>query len=254
MKQRKLIHNTEWDVLIVLDALRHDYFERVYQRFFDGKLIEATSSGSCTETWIQCWSEQYDLTYVSGNPYMNSAGVPLRGYPSKGKIKKGYIGADHFKRIIDVWNFGWNGKFNTVTPDVMNKAVIDMTDKTNLVIHYVQPHYPYIGETRIDSASGVRLRLNVKKGFYSKKRLQKWSPVRKNKSDQYITQLRTAYMDNLLLVLEHVAELLPHLKGKVVITADHGEFLGEDRLYGHPCFCDHPLLLQIPWFIVGGKR
>ena len=248
-----MIHESDWDVLLVLDALRYDYFERVYRRFFKGELIEATSGGSCTETWLQCWDKQYDLTYVSGNPYINSAGVPIRGYPNKEKVRKGYVGADHFKEIIDVWNFGWNGRLNTVTPDVMNKAIIDMTDGTNLIAHYIQPHYPYIGKSTVTSGSGVRLRQNVKKGVYSKKRLPREKPVRRVKSRQYITQLRRAYMDNLILVLEHIVKLLPHLKGKTVITADHGEFLGEGQLYGHPCFCDYPLLLQVPWFIVEGK-
>lgn len=50
-------------------------------------------------------------------------------------------------------------------------------------------------------------------------------------------------------------ELIPHLDGKVIISADHGELLGErvdDVVYRgkHPPNVDHPALFEVPWFEV----
>jgi len=62
--------------------------------------------------------------------------------------------------------------------------------------------------------------------------------------------LRQAYRENLEIVLSHVAELCNELPGKILITSDHGELLGEGGLYSHPCGCRHPLLVEVPYFEV----
>ena len=32
--------------------------------------------------------------------------------------------------------------------------------------------------------------------------------------------------------------------------SDHGELLGENKLYSHPAGSMHPILLEVPWLIV----
>ena len=59
-----------------------------------------------------------------------------------------------------------------------------------------------------------------------------------------------AYEETLDLVLERVSEINPHLNGRIVVTTDHGELLGEDGVWGHPLNSDHPALWEIPWFEV----
>lgn len=59
--------------------------------------------------------------------------------------------------------------------------------------------------------------------------------------------VRKAYEENLEIVLNHVAQLLREFRGKIVITSDHGELLGENGLYGHPWGMRHPALIEIPW-------
>lgn len=253
MNQTRLLHETDWNNLLILDATRFDVFQETYSPFLRGKLIKAETNSSCTEEWLaRNWTEHYDLTYVSGNPYVNSRGVPLRKYGGAGIIN-GYIAKNHFKRIIDVWKFGWSNKLQTVPPQAMNEAVLKMTDRTNLIVHYVQPHWPYIGKTRFAAGNGHRLRENVEKGLYSKKKLSKLTPQKHRKSKAYMEQNRKAYIDNLKLVLGAVSELVPHLEGKTVVSADHGEFLGEEGFHSHPCFFEHPLLRTVPWLIVEGK-
>ncbi len=35
---------------------------------------------------------------------------------------------------------------------------------------------------------------------------------------------------------------------KVIITADHGELLGEDGLYFHPPFSEHRIIREVPYY------
>ena len=60
-----------------------------------------------------------------------------------------------------------------------------------------------------------------------------------------------AYISNLQYVLSYVEKLLPYLKGKVVISSDHGEAFGRFNLfYGHPPNTPLPELIEVPWLEV----
>jgi hypothetical protein len=60
--------------------------------------------------------------------------------------------------------------------------------------------------------------------------------------------------------LENAKRLVDGLDGKTVITADHGNLIGERRfpiplrLYGHPANFKHPTLLRVPWVQIDGER
>ena len=68
------------------------------------------------------------------------------------------------------------------------------------------------------------------------------------------TGLKEAYADNLKLVLKYVSELVKTLPYTIVITADHGELLGEGGRYSHPSASKNPLLREIPWLTISKKR
>jgi hypothetical protein len=68
-----------------------------------------------------------------------------------------------------------------------------------------------------------------------------------------------AYNENLDVVLAEVEPLLGELSGKSVITADHGNLVGERlgpvptrRKYGHPYGVHTEELVKVPWFVVEG--
>lgn len=63
-----------------------------------------------------------------------------------------------------------------------------------------------------------------------------------------INGLRRAYAENLKIALSHIAFLASKLSGNIIITSDHGEFLGENGRFGHPCGCNHPIVRDVPWF------
>lgn len=64
-----------------------------------------------------------------------------------------------------------------------------------------------------------------------------------------------AYDENLGLVLEEVSKLFDTLTGCIVVTADHGELLGDRsgplpyRKYGHLQRIHLPKLVLIPWLV-----
>lgn len=60
-------------------------------------------------------------------------------------------------------------------------------------------------------------------------------------------KLREAYKENLMTALSEVCKLVEKLPGKVILTADHGELLGENSMYRHPMWSDHPVLRDVPW-------
>ena len=233
MKPQVRLLQNDWDVLIVLDACRYDTFDNIYQNWLTGELIKTRSSGRDTTEWlVKTWRKKYDLTYLSGNPYINSQGVPYDGFhPTK-----------HFTEIINVWDFGWNMELGTVLPIEINKAVLDHPRNKRMIIHYMQPHFPYIGRTGIYRRGGPCISRSHILRTKGRKRKQTPSP-RLGKVD--------AYIETLDLGLQRVSELIPHLDGKIVVTSDHGELLGEGGIWGHGRkFGNRPELREVPWFEV----
>jgi len=60
--------------------------------------------------------------------------------------------------------------------------------------------------------------------------------------------LEKAYEDNLRLVLKVVKKMVNEMKliGKVVLTSDHGELLGENGFYMHPSYLNLPEQRIVP--------
>lgn len=139
----------EWDVLIVLDACRYDYFAKVHQDFLYGILRKAITPGTKTANWArEVFTEKYDdVIYISANPIINSR-IAVWGFNAK----------EHFYKVIDVWDLGWNKAFGTVPPWNVNEVAIRCFlryhGNKRFIIHYLQPHAPYLPtylvELRID--------------------------------------------------------------------------------------------------------
>ena len=58
-----------------------------------------------------------------------------------------------------------------------------------------------------------------------------------------------SYEENLKIVMTYTKQLIVHLPpGRVVITADHGELLGERNFFGHGKHMPRcSILLDVPW-------
>ncbi|MHC5060903.1 MAG: hypothetical protein ACYTFK_07455 [Planctomycetota bacterium] len=275
------ILSEHWDYLIVLDACRYDYFEQIHGTFLKGRLEKRISLGSCTNEWTNRTFPDYydDIEYISANPQI--AGE-LTVY--------GFCGGKHFHKVHEIWKNGWDNDKGTVLPETLTKAAIDIISNTpgkRFIIHYVQPHEPYlldeIDAPGYDKGKVDRDRALIGSEKYGRfARLKKWlfknlfkiikrNRVVTNYHEWILRQLlhmepkcamdavrrkygpkmlQKAYADNLERALEQVAVLVKHLAGKIVITSDHGEFLGEGRRYAHPYGSLDPTVVEVPWLII----
>ena len=220
--------------IIILDACRYDYFEMLYSNFFDGNLMPARSPASCTLWWLKsCFPYFYDITYYSANPHVNSV-----------KSIYNYFGRDHFKEIVDVWRFGWSRELGTVPPKNVNTAYIDRPPRCNtVIIHYVQPHFP--------PCFKINIKLPEKKDPLDVKWIDVFLSELVKKGRMTLKEYRGLYKENLIHVLRAVADLIPFIRNsRIIITSDHGEFLGENNCFLHPCHRSDHVLRVVPWFIV----
>ena len=237
--QKRLLTEYNWDVLIVLDACRYDYFEQEYREFFYGKLLKTVSPASGTVPWLKTvFSGFYpNIHIISSNPFINSKGIKIMGYKA----------TDHFlsENIYDVWDYKWDENLNTVHPkDVMDEALCrqnEIQPPEKLVIWFLQPHGPWIGEPKILTSSSRPMEGHDEAVV---------SLIRKGEIS--IETFREAYRGNLRLVLKFVSGLVNQIdkKKKIIITSDHGELLGEYNSFLHFSFFCVPELRQVPFLIV----
>lgn len=267
-KQKDLINKRKWDVLVVLDACRYDYFENSYADYLDGELSKVESSGSITPKWFKrTFTKRFDETcYISSNPFINSQ-VSIKGVNA----------SEYFPNIVDVWDSGWNDNIGTVKPEEINNAFFEQRDEKSsekYILHYMQPHQPYIsigGEEdwsgiinrdsdRIDGRmDGLKLYIgDLIKSWLGKKTY--WSlreklgvlenPMGRIVLEQGDEKLREVYEKDLNIVLEKVSEMVRETEERIVVTADHGELLGKGEGYGHHPNNKSPQLKEVPWLEV----
>jgi hypothetical protein len=211
-----------WDNLIILDACRLDTFRRVAPGFkLPGKLESRISRGADTTSFlVQNFKGRdcKDIVYVSSNPTVAIA--------AKGS----------FSRVVPAWK-------ESLRPQTLYRQALgsltSYPDK-RLIIHFLQPHHPYLG---------IRVNRNSKGRYLDV--LGIFTAGAYTMLDKE-TQI-ALYERNLRLVLPFVKDLLARLPGRTVVTADHGEAFGERvgvlRLYGHGAGARIPVLVTVPWLI-----
>ncbi len=141
----------------------------------------------------------------------------------------------HFYFLASITGFEYEA---VVTDAVENNLRVDIDRlKQRLVVHYMQPHYPFVpAETTVDTGhlDTIQSPEDTAAGE------NVWS--RKFTGDLTITRdsLWEYYTANLRYVLDHVEDLLAAVSGKAIVTSDHGNYVGERafpvpiREYGHP--------------------
>lgn len=268
-EQKKLIHKKDWTYLIILDGCRYDLFERNYRSYFSGELQKVESVAEDTSTWVKevfGGKKFSDIVYVSANPHISS------------DIKiEGFLGGKHFYKVIDVWDWGWDNNWGTVPPRRVSEATKEVKsiypDK-KFLIHFIQPHGPFpqlkslkvrespLGKIRslVDGWGiehmGRRKFRKVKESIWKSLFWPFWKRFEGQQQATLGTEdiakkygaetLRALYEENLKLALEEVKDLVNHLSGKIVISADHGEALGGEEGFGHR-------KMAVPWLEMEGE-
>lgn len=240
-----LMEDDKW-MLIVLDAARYDYFLSEAKIFFeDSDIVESVySSGRDTAEYsMNTWDGYHqDVKYVSGAVPVSSK---LSEEGADNEFHQGYV-ADQHLDIFDAWEVAWDDDLGAVLPEDVRKCAENrLGSYDQMVVHFFQPHGPYIGEKSYLGYTG-----------------DDTGPGSGNPSDEYVwhkiengeitdRELKEMYRSNLKRVLGEVVELLEQVDDdrRVVITGDHGEMLGESGLYAHDRI-NHPLLRKVPWLEV----
>lgn len=223
--------------LIIFDGQRHDLFKEMYPDYFRGKLSEVWNGGV---TWTLPWfvrhfQGKFDCTLYSANPAFSGG----TGYLSKW-FTTTYIPREHFKRIIPWQEIGFDYSTGTAYPKKINQVVLAKPDD-KMIVHYIQPHVPYVGKPPLPWTKGGDL---VNK---TKSRLASGALT--------IKRLRKAYMGNMRLAFNGAVELEKKLEGKIVITSDHGDALGEEGHFYHGRMYPRMLCIcHVPWFEVEGIK
>jgi hypothetical protein len=284
MKTRTInVMEENWDYLIILDACRYDYFRDMYQDYFSGILESRLSVGSCTLEWcMKSFPKMYsDVIFISSNPYINSK-TEIEGFDAR-KHFCSVIDVWAFG-----WNKKLGTVLPEKLNESALKATKNFPEK-RFIVHYLQPHGPYIspkfrakgfptqdvinkkvlrglqnprGNKIVDRfvtiIAVVLSKLGLVKNSWKLREILKLQPATPMDAVRriYGTEgLKEAYKQNLRIVLSSVAELCSKLLQQepsrdIIITADHGESLGENGIYSHSYGSKNPVLLKVPWFKV----
>ena len=207
-----------------------------------GELTDRQSMGSATQEFLYAnfaCRDLHDIVYVTGNP----------------QVEHHWDGLDtSFHAIEHVWRNQWDDEQQTVLPCSMTAAARyarEQYPNKRLIIHYLQPHYPFVGSD-LDEAKGKFENPDTEIGI--------WKKIAMGQVDISQKEIWNVYRENLALALESVAELVRSVSERVVVTSDHGNFVGERsgpvpvREWGHPFGTYQPELTTVPWQVVKSEN
>lgn len=231
----------DWDALVILDACRYDMF--CAHNALDGHLESRTSRGSSTVEFLRGNVAGRDLTdtvYVTANPQLRHHWNDLD---------------PRFHRVVDVWRAdGWDETYRTVLPETTTRYAREAAERfprKRLVVHYVQPHYPFLTtETTFDKGD-----LHAADGTGGR---DFWGRIVEGDLDVSREEVWSLSVANLRRALDSVADFLETFDGRVVVTSDHGNAMGERvrpvpvREWGHPRGIYAPELVRVPWLVREG--
>ncbi|WP_124196239.1 hypothetical protein [Natrarchaeobius chitinivorans] len=204
------IFDMDWDNLIILDACRYDIFSEVAN--LPGELEQRETAGAATREFIDAnfaGEEHHDTVYVTGNSWI---------------LKLDAVSSVH--TVYDVIADPDDGN----KPTRITDCAIDVAEKhpnKRLIVHFIRPHHPFIGPL----ASSHFADIEQPPDLYNR--------IQRGEVDISDSMLRQLYIENLEYVLPYVEKLMAELKGKTIVTSDHGELLGERtgllpiKTYGH---------------------
>lgn len=229
----------KWDVLLVLDACRVDMLRDVAEEYtFIGGPDEVGthwSVASKSNDWLRrTFSGEHgdaigETAYVTGNPF--TAKVQFEVEPAV---------------LDEVWRYGWDEDLSTIPARPITDRAISTwraEDVSRMIVHYMQPHGPFVHRPELGSYGDPE---DFGEGFGDL-----WARAGDEISTEAIWE---AYRDNLRYVLSEVELLLDNLATDgVVITADHGNAIGEFGVYGHPREMLLPSIRRVPWVRTSGR-
>lgn len=236
---------SDWDVAVLLDACRYDLFEEAADGRLPGTLERRRSVQSATPGYLRenfGDDDHHDLVYVTANPYVTTL-----------------LDETQFHAVESVWVDGWDEKLQTVTPETMADralAALETYPNKRILVHCNQPHAPFIGETRLGGRNYSAIREEALGGERPAPDDRRPTPFEQlGRGEVTKAEVWTAYRSNLQRALGPVERILTAGNGRIVVTSDHGNALGEFakpfplRVYGHPLNVLIPALVDVPYHV-----
>lgn len=220
------VMSRDWDNLIILDACRYDVFADL--NTIPGDLTSIQSVGSQTGEFVRKTfggKSHPDTVYALSKP--NPLNVDARFY-----------------KVVNLWRNEWGSDLQTIPNEVMVEKSLEIDGEypnKRLIIHFNPPHLPFIGE------DGRRIHEE-----YGRDIQTLWNLTREGEIS--VERMWEAYRENLEVTLPYVESLVERLKGKTVITSDHGQAFGEWDVYSHPSGIYLDELRQVPWLELEGDE
>jgi hypothetical protein len=235
------LFSADWDHLIILDACRYDMFAE--QADLPGSLEARVSRGSSTVEFLRAnfaGRDFRDTVYVTANPqlYRHNDEMGARLHAT-----------------VEVWQEdGWDEERKTVLPETMADRTLAAAERfpnKRLVSHFIQPHYPFLYDEAVFDDSQAFLRPDESGS---------WQQIMTGDLSVSRESIWRAYRATLDRALPAVERLLDELDGRVVVTADHGNMVGERARpvpvveWGHPAGLYTEQLVRVPWHVREGER
>jgi len=240
ISQKEVINSGSWDILIILDACRYDFFNMLYGSVFD--VQKARSEGSCTQEWFYKTfkGKYFDAIYLSGNGFIHDRLVENKALGYR------FRASDHFFKVVKVWDYGWRKVFDSYTVSAFAiytsfNFYYSRFKNKKFVIHFIQPHAPYVKSFGLAK--------------YFKNTMKSpdcglWNALRRREVPH--ETVVKAYIENLKYVMKYVFKIVNRFKGKrkIIITSDHGECFGEKGHFNHPCNVNIEELRAVPLVVI----
>ncbi|QLG48917.1 hypothetical protein [Natrinema halophilum] len=221
----------DWDTLVILDACRYDLMAELDP--FDAPVEQKTSPSTYTLGYLRETFGDADfpeIVFVTANPNFES--IPAR-----------------FHERVTLWDDEWDENVGVTPPEAVTEAAIETYQEyphKRLIVHYMQPHYPFIGDLGRQLAEEGTIHYEYAHGD------DFWRQLEQDDVDEAC--IWDAYKENLELVIPHVEDLLEAVPGRTVVTSDHGNEFGRFGIYGHPDGAHSPGLVRIPWVVLDDQE
>jgi hypothetical protein len=231
----KNIFDENWDACIILDACRYDLFRstaRKHTVWHDFDTVErAWSLASTTQQWAPRTFNRTPEKILKNTAYVTSnANIECSSSVELGAI-------DH------VWQYASKPNKKVDSSTVTNRAAsyIQSDEFEQVVIHYALPHAPFphcIGKYDSQPSEEPGSTQTV------------WKGLRDGRFGQ--EEIWKDYQLALKRGLGEVKRVINHVNGRILVTSDHGNLLGEWGFYGHPHSMLLPSVRRVPWATAEG--
>lgn len=248
----------DWDVALVLDATRADLWREVAPEFGLGTETKF-SVGSASVEWIaetfadrhrEAWQQ---TGHVTANPHTGHPAdfSPLTD-PSVYPLRERGL-----PYLDEVWSDQWKTREDlpTVLPEIVTDRAMWAWERRErlgfeqLVVHYMQPHIPFRSHPEWSPGWSNKLQFGKPLDQYGKK--DDWAKLRDGELER--SEVWAAYADNLRWVLGEVERWAETTGARILVTADHGNGMGEWGIYGHPPESGAGVLREVPWVVTDGR-